>query len=129
MEANHSLNIVGNLFVAGGGVPVVQTLGAFNVSAQYTVPVQAQGITVSGGGGGATADEIWAHATAVGLLLKMEVACAILRNKSVTDPTTGVMTVYDVDGTTPLYTASLYEGVSTSQPYRGQGAERRERLA
>ena len=51
MEANHSLNIAGNLFVAGGGVPVVNTLGNYNVSAQYTVPVQAQGIATSGSTG------------------------------------------------------------------------------
>lgn len=128
MEANHTLIITGNLFVQGGGVPLVQTLGAYNVSAQYTVPVQAQGIATSGGAG-ATAAEVWAHASAVELLEKMSVAHAILRNKTITDPATGVMTVYDVDGVTPLYTANLYENSTTSQPYRGQGAERRERLA
>jgi hypothetical protein len=48
MEADHTLIITGNLFVEGGGVPVVSTLGAFNVSAQYTVPVQAQGIATGG---------------------------------------------------------------------------------
>ena len=51
MEANHSLTIVGNLFVEGGGIPVVQTLGNYNVSAQFTVPVQAQGIATSGSSG------------------------------------------------------------------------------
>ena len=48
MEANHTLVITGNLFVEGGGVPVVPTVGAFNVSVQYTVPVQAQGIATGG---------------------------------------------------------------------------------
>lgn len=56
-EANHSLIITGNLFVEGGGVPVVNTLGAFNVSVQYTVPVQAQGIA-TGGSSGPTASEV-----------------------------------------------------------------------
>ena len=51
MEANHTLIITGNLFVQGGGIPVVPTLGAFNVSAQFTVPVQAQGIATSGASG------------------------------------------------------------------------------
>lgn len=50
MEANHTLEITGNLFVDGGGTPVVSTLGAFNVSVQYTVPVQAQGIATGGSG-------------------------------------------------------------------------------
>jgi len=51
MEASHTLIITGNLFVEGGGVPVVQTLGNYNVSVQYTVPVQAQGIATSGSSG------------------------------------------------------------------------------
>lgn len=57
MEANQTLVITGNLVVEGGGVPVVATLGAFNVSAQYTVPVQAQAIA-TGGSSGPTAAEI-----------------------------------------------------------------------
>ena len=48
MESNHTVIITGNLFVDGGGVPVVATLGNFNVSVQYTVPVQAQAITTGG---------------------------------------------------------------------------------
>lgn len=56
MEANHTLILTGNLFVEGGGVPIVPTLGAFNVSAQYTVPVQAQGISTSGSTGPTAAE-------------------------------------------------------------------------
>lgn len=41
-EAHGLTTITGNLFVEGGGAPVVATLGAFNSSVQYTVPVQAQ---------------------------------------------------------------------------------------
>jgi cephalosporin-C deacetylase-like acetyl esterase len=67
MEANHSLVITGNLFVDGGGVPVVNTIGAFNVSAQYTVPVQAQGIA-TGGSTGPTASEIAAAVLAAAAL-------------------------------------------------------------
>lgn len=48
MEADHTLILEGNIAVLGGGVPVVQTLGQFNVSTQFTVPVQAQGISTSG---------------------------------------------------------------------------------
>lgn len=48
MEANHNLTIEGNLFVEGGGVPVVPTLGVFQVNVNYTVPVQAQGIATTG---------------------------------------------------------------------------------
>lgn len=54
---------------------------------------------------------------------------AIARNKMVTDPVAGTVTLYDTDDTTPLYTANLFEDAAGTQPYRGQGAERRERLA
>ena len=48
MESNHNLTITGNLFVEGGGVPVVSTLGVYQVNVNYTVPVQAQGISTAG---------------------------------------------------------------------------------
>lgn len=57
MESNHTLTILGNLFVEGGGIPVVSTLGNYNVSAQFTVPVQAQGIS-TGGSSGPSASQI-----------------------------------------------------------------------
>jgi len=44
MEANQTLTVEGNLFVDGGGDPIVPTLGAFNVLTKLVVPVQAQGI-------------------------------------------------------------------------------------
>ena len=56
MESNHNLTITGNLFVDGGGVPVVSTLGTFQVNVNYTVPVQAQGISTSGSTGPSAAD-------------------------------------------------------------------------
>ena len=57
MESNHQLMITGNLFVAEGGSPIVNTLGSYNVIAQYTVPVQAQAMNTSGGSGGLTAEQ------------------------------------------------------------------------
>ena len=57
MESNHQLMITGNLFVAEGGSPLVNTLGNYNVIAQYTVPVQAQAMSTSGGSGGLTAEQ------------------------------------------------------------------------
>lgn len=59
---------------------------------------------------------------------KVEIATAILKNKTITNPLTGVMTVFDVDGTTPLLSAQLYETADGATAYRGQGAERREAL-
>lgn len=138
MEATQTLTITGNLFVSGGGDPIVPTLGTFNVLVKSVVPVMAQGIST----GGTSAADIWAHparsltdystlwASAEGLTLqgRVELTAAILKNKTVTNPATGLMTVFEDDGTTPMFTAMMYEGVDSSTPYRGQGAQRREAL-
>jgi len=128
MESNHSLNVIGNLFVDGGGVPIVQTLGTYNVSAQYTVPVQAQGIVTSGSSG-PTAAEI---ATAVRIEMDANSRLVIIeklaRNKMVTNPATGTLTIYDDDGTTVLFSGPLYEDVAQTIPYAGSGAQVRGRL-
>ena len=65
MEQNHTLVITGNLFVEGGGIPVVNTLGTYQINVNYTVPVQAQGIATSGSTGPTaeqTAEAVWTHA-------------------------------------------------------------------
>lgn len=71
MEQSHTLIITGNLFVEGGGVPVVPTLGNFNVSAQYTVPVQAQGINTVGSDPAAIATAVWNHATGAAVATRL----------------------------------------------------------
>lgn len=61
MEADHDLVIVGNLFVEGGGTPVVRTLGQWQVNVRYTVPVQAQAFISAG----VTPDDVWSDARAL----------------------------------------------------------------
>ena len=56
-EADHQLVITGNLFTEDASSPVVNTLGSYNVSVQYTVPVQAQAMATSGGAGGLTSEQ------------------------------------------------------------------------
>lgn len=68
MEADQTLVLTGNLFVLGGGDPVVPTLGTFNVLVKSVVPVQAQGIET---GAGASAEVI---AAAVRAILAPELA-------------------------------------------------------
>jgi len=53
----------------------------------------------------------------------------LVRNKTITDPVSGKQKVYEADGSTLLVQADLFEDAAGTQPYRGQGAERRERLA
>lgn len=61
-EADHTLAVTGGIIlVDGGGDPFVDTSGAYTVRINYQQPVQA--ITVSTGGGGATAAEVWSYTT------------------------------------------------------------------
>ena len=74
MELNHTLTLTGNLFVDGGGDPVVPALGAFNVLVKSVVPVQAQGISTSGATAPTAAENaqaVWAHSSAVGITVKL----------------------------------------------------------
>lgn len=64
---------------------------------------------------------VWAATPAV-------IIAKILRNKMVTDPATGTLTVFDDDNVTPLLTAPIYKDAAGTTPYNGTGAERRERL-
>lgn len=73
-------------------------------------------------------DMLWVSYAAVNDFDSISIISKILRNKAVTNPETGVMTIYDDDGVTPFLVAQLYENASGTQSYRGQGVERRERL-
>jgi hypothetical protein len=46
---------------------------------------------------------------------------SILKNKRILDPTTGIFTIYDTDGTTPIYSAQTYKDVAGTQPFDGTG--------
>jgi hypothetical protein len=68
MESDHTLTITGNLFVDGGGDPVVPTLGAFNVLIKSVVPVLAMGISTGG-----------ADAAGVAAQVRLEIAAELAR--------------------------------------------------
>lgn len=53
----------------------------------------------------------------------------LMRNKFITDPVAGTITVFDNDGTTVLFTAPLWQDAAGTIPYAGAGSERRDRLA
>jgi hypothetical protein len=97
MEVSHNLTITGNLFVDGGGVPVVSTLGTYQVNVNYTVPVQAQGIATSGSTGPSASD----------------IAAAILAAAQITPIHSNVKKVNDV--------TVVGTGVPTTDPWRPAG--------
>jgi len=145
-EASHTLRISGNLYTDDGSSPVVPTVGAYTVLAQVDVSAIVEAVSAAADIK-AQADQALldydgptrAEATAD----KNEVIAAVpaalestagdvrrirrhQTNRLETDPLTGVVTLYDDDGATPLETADLFEDVAGAQPYRGSGAERRD---
>jgi hypothetical protein len=108
MESTHLLVITGNLFVDGGGQPVVPTLGSYNVSVQYTVPVQAQGISTTGAAA-PTVSDIWSSAEALGLINRSAFADKVLRNSKLLEKagSTWYVNIYDDDGVTMLLSKPL----------------------
>lgn len=95
MEANQNLLIEGNLFVEGGGVPVVPTLGTHQVNVNYTVPVQAQGISTSGSTGPSAADIAAAllaalNATTIPVDARKMNGATVTGDGSIADPWRGV---------------------------------------
>ena len=81
-EASHNLTLTGNLFVDGGGVPVVSTLGTYQVNVNYTVPLQAQGIA-TGGTSGPTAVQIAAEVVAALLATRIPVNAVQMNGASI----------------------------------------------
>jgi hypothetical protein len=100
MEANHDLVITGNLFVEGGGVPVVRTLGQFQVNVNYTVPVQAQAFipTGSGAAGGLTLAQIEAS-TVLAKQASLEALGTPMQSGAVVDANIVKVNDVGVDGT------------------------------
>jgi len=114
-EANHELTVNGNLYGSDPNTAIfTQTLGDYTVMIRLNTSSLTQ-VSVSGSLTESTQQSV-------------ESIEKILRNKTITNPSTGVMTVYDNDNVTPLYTANIYEDAAGAQPYDGQGAERRDRL-
>lgn len=62
------------------------------------------------------------------VLAEVMMALRILRNKLITDPVAGTLTVYDDAGTAALLQADIFEDAAGSVPYAGGGVERRERM-
>ena len=72
---------------------------------------------------GLVANEVWSDPYGPALMMIQ----TILRNKMITDPVTGLLSIYDDNGIL-LVQAQLYEDNLGIQKYRGDGAARRERL-
>lgn len=76
-------------------------------------------------GASISADIAAAKIDTAATLTAATLARKILKNRTETNPATGVMTIYDDDGTTPLYTANLYTDVAGATLYAGTAAVNR----
>ena len=121
-EGDHRLTVTGNLYTEEGDPPFIPVTGPHTTIIESNVSNLVDRLTRLEQL--PTAQEIWATSEAE----RIDIAAKILRNKTVTNPDTGQMVVYDDDGVTPLFVADLFENVAETQPYRGQGAEVRGRL-
>ena len=116
-DAQWSVRLVGsnnNIFDVENGILVQNQV-------QVIPNNSAGGIIVQTGISGLTGTES-------NQLAEIDTLRKLMRNRMETDPTTGIMTIYDDDDITPFLTGNIYEDVLAAQAYRGRGIERRNRL-
>lgn len=116
---------------------LISAIAGYTDSIESRLPAALVGGRMDVSVGAMQADVVTSSAIAAGAitsseapsLATIELVAKILRNKVVTNPATGQIIVYDDDNTTPLLTGNLFEDVAGSQAYRGQGADRRDRMS
>lgn len=104
------VQFLGNLFPADTSIPLYEPNPASNDTVLIRSVVSPQSITD-------------ASAAADLLLLKQ-----FALNKLHTDPITGKIQLFSDDGLTVILEGFLFEDIAGTIPYRGLGAERRDRL-
>lgn len=97
---------------------VAASLGTATASG-FTASITNGSTTLSPADIDAIADAVWSH-------IRGKFASRFGYNKFITDPSTGIATLYDDDGVSVLKQWNIFEDVSGLQPYRGRGAERRD---
>lgn len=115
-EEDATITVSGNLYGEDATKPLfIETVGNFTVILQIDRSPLTQ--VVSTGVSGLTAQE----SLDLGNLRKR------LFNRVDTNPTTGVITVYDDDNSV-LWTGNIFEDIPGLQQYRGRGIERQDKL-
>jgi hypothetical protein len=134
---DYQIQVSGDIYPANPAIPFVDpVMDAYSVTWIFQRSAASYITTTSGGVGtpSEVADAVWTelvsnHATygTMGGMLGLLGKAA--RNRTVTDPTAGTFTIYDDDDVSVLLTGPLWEDAAGTQAYRGQGAERRDRLS
>lgn len=133
-DADGYLTVTGTVINDAGqeGVDVFDRSGLISDIDINYIPPQVEIIEVSSNSA-VTAQDLLDIATTVRTELAPELANIvisnkILKNRTETNLVTGIMTVYDDDDTTVLFTAPIYEDTAAAIPYAGNAVNRRERL-
>jgi len=78
--------------------------------------------------GGAGWDALAANHVAAGSFGEVvQLIEKLLRNRVVTDPVAGTMTVYDDDNVAILFVTNIFEDAAGTLPYKGEGIDRKDR--
>ena len=121
--------------ISGNLYPEDQNLSFFDPWPGVTTVMElrnsslTQRVETSGTDPTSLANAVWSHSSASSMNDKVSLIEKILRNKTVTDPLSGLMTVFDDDGSTVLLTANIWQNASGTVPYSGSGVDKRDRLA
>ena len=134
---DYQIQVTGDMYPGDPALPFVDpVMDAYSVTWIFQRSAASYVTTTDGGVGtpAEVADAVWtelvsSHSTygTMGGMLGLLGKAA--RNRTVTDPNAGTFTIYDDDDTTVLLTGPLWEDAAATQQYRGQGAERRDRLS
>lgn len=115
-------DLVGAMAGLGWAVTTMAGSGAMTITPYATGTLAAAILPYTDLSPEALAASVWSSAQ--GAFLH-----AMARNRVVTDPVAGTITVYAEDDATVLYSAPLWQDAAGTTPYAGAGAERRDRLA
>lgn len=144
--ANLSLSIRGfdggvriiNVSESGSQISVDLNSGHCHLDSSVTIGdivVRGSGYITDDSGVGATVSILGLSFGTSGLtptesaqLGQIDIVRKLFMNRMETNPTTGIMTIYDDDDISVLYSGNIYEDVLATQIYRGSGIERRNRL-
>jgi hypothetical protein len=119
-----------------GGIELLNTLAGMTASVDLDPGSLVLGPTNTGGTvlvrGAGTVRDTSNGTTVINEVLDgpgFQILRKLMQNRMETNPTTGIMTIYDDDDVTPLLTANIFEDVLAGQIYRGRGMERRDRMS
>jgi hypothetical protein len=127
LAADRSLNAAPSAYLLTAADAGLASTKAINAAAAAYAVSSPDAELLTGGGTDVLTSTDLANITAI-VDARVDELQKIWLNKMTTDPATGLLTIYDNDNTTPLWQGPIYEDVPGTQPYRGRGAERRDKL-